>query len=268
MWKVRLDRTDEYLPPFALGTWDIRDRGRMVRTIRLAIEVGINHIDTAEMYPGAEETIAQALEGIDRERVFIVSKVLPHHASYEGTIKALEGTLRRLRTDYVDAYLLHWWDGTYPLEETFEAFAKLIEEGKMRYAGVSNFSVRDMEMALKIFSPNHIVFNQVEYNLSSRSAERNILPFCRQHGITMTAYSPLWQGKYPSPKKWRVLEEIAEKYGATPFQIALNFLLTRNPDIIAIFKTENPEHLKENISSLNFRLDDEDLKKIDSEFPA
>ncbi len=267
MWKVRLDRTDIHLPPFALGTWDIRDRKKMVRTIRLAIDMGINHIDTAEMYPGAEETIAEALEGLNREEVFIVSKVLPYHASYRGTKEALEKTLRRLGTDYVDVYLLHWWDGSYPLEETFRAFSELIEEGKMRYAGVSNFSVREMEEALRIFSPNHIVFNQVKYNLSDRSAERDILPFCREHGITMTAYSPLWQGKYPPPEKWRVLEDVSGKYGVTPFQVVLNFLLSRNRDIIAIFKTESPEHLRENIDSLNFQLAPEDIELIERTFP-
>ncbi len=267
MWKVRLDRTDEYLPPFALGTWDIRDRKQMVKTIRLAIEMGVNHIDTAEMYPGAEETIAEALEGIDREKVFIVSKVLPYHASYKGTKEALEKSLRRLKTDYVDVYLLHWWDGSYPLEETFRAFAELMDEGKMRYAGVSNFSVREMKEALRIFAPRHIVFNQVKYNLSDRSAERDILPFCREHGITMTAYSPIWQGKYPPPEKWKVLEDIGRKYGATPFQMALNFILTRNRDIIAIFKTENPEHLRENLASLSFELSPEDMELIDRTFP-
>ncbi len=268
MWKVRLDGTDEYLPPFALGTWDIRDRKRMVQTIRLALEMGINHIDTAEMYPGAEETIAEALRGVDRQGVFIVSKVLPYHASYKGTKEALEKTLRRLNTDYVDAYLLHWWDGSYPLEETFRAFDELIDEGKMRYAGVSNFSRRELEEAVRIFSPRPIIFDQVKYNLSDRRAEVDILPLCRKHGITMTAYSPLWQGRYPSPEKWRVLEMVGRKYGATPFQVALNFLLTRNRDIIAIFKTENPDHLRENLDSLNFELSPEDVELIDRTFPA
>lgn len=262
--KINLSETEEKIPVFALGTWDIRNRKNMINTIRYAIEIGLNHIDTAEIYGIAEEVIGEAIKGIEREKIFITSKVAPYHASFKGTISACEGSLRRLRTDYIDLYLLHWYEPGISLRETFSAFSKLIEEGKIRYGGVSNFKISELEEAIKIFK---IVNNQVEYNLDNfRYVENELLPFCEKNKITISGYSPLWQKKPPEgTKRWEILEGIAKRHNATPFQIALNFLL-RKRKIFLIFKTEHIEHLKENIESINFELDKEDVDKIEKSF--
>ncbi len=256
--EVELDRTEEFLPIFALGTWAIRNPKAMERTIRRAIDEGLWHIDTAEMYEGAEEVVGRAIRG-RREEVFITTKVLPQNASFRGTIAALERSLRKLRTDYVDLYLLHWYDGTHPLGETMEAFAYLIDQGKIAYAGVSNFSVKEMEEALKYLK---IVNNQVEYNLDNfREVETTLLPFAEERGITLSGYLPLWRGTWPTGRKMEVLKEVAKKYGMTVPQVVLNFL-TRHRKIIVIFKTENEEHLIENLKSVSFEVAPEDYGRI------
>ncbi len=247
----------QQLPKLALGTWAIRDRKSMVETIRKAVELGINHIDTAEMYLSAEETIAQALEGLDREKVFITSKVMPSNASYEGTLEACEGSLRRLGTDYLDLYLLHWWDGSYSLEETFRAFDKLLEQGKVRYVGVSNFDRHLLEQAWGMYPK--IANDQVKYNLDNhREVIHELLPFASQRNILITGYSPFWQGRIPYDSRWKTIKDLSSKYGATPFQIILRFL-TLQGNVTVIFKTENPEHLLENVKALELELEDEDV---------
>ncbi len=256
--EIELDKTGENLPVFALGTWDVRDPSAMERTIRRAIDEGLWHIDTAEMYEGAEEIVGRAVKG-RRDEVFITTKVMPQNASFKGTITSLERSLRRLRTDYVDLYLLHWYDGTYPLGETMEAFAYLMEEGKIAYAGVSNFSIGEMEEALKYI---RIVNNQIEYNLDNfREVEGKLLPYAQEKGITLSGYLPLWRGRWPSGEKMDVLKGISQKYGMTVPQVVLNFL-TRHRKVIVIFKTEREDHLLENLRSPEFTLSEEDYALI------
>ena len=260
--EIELDRTEELLPIFALGTWAIRDPRAMERTIRRAIDEGLWHIDTAEMYEGAEEIVGRAIRG-RRDEVFITTKVMPHNASFRGTIAALERSLKKLKTDYVDLYLLHWYDGSHPLGETMEAFAYLIEQGKVAYAGVSNFSVKEMEEALRYLK---IVNNQVEYNLDNfREVEEELLPFAEENGITLSGYLPLWRGAWPTGERMKVLKSVARKYGMTVPQVVLNFL-TRHRKIIVIFKTENEDHLMENLKSVEFEVEPEDYRRIEEAF--
>ncbi|MEO0263328.1 MAG: aldo/keto reductase [candidate division WOR-3 bacterium] len=265
--KIKLSNTKEEIPIFCLGTWDIRNKNNMIKTIRYAIEIGLNHIDTAEMYGIAEEVIGEAIRGIDRKRIFITSKVLPQNASFNGTILACERSLKKLKTDYIDLYLLHWYEPWLNLSETFSAFSKLIEMGKIRYAGVSNFKIPELQEMIEIFKPLKIVNNQVKYNLDNfRYVEEELLPFCEENYITISGYSPLWQGREPKgTEKWKILEEIAKKYNAKPFQIVLNFLL-RKGKIFLIFKTENTLHLEENVNSINLKVEKEDLEKIEKVF--
>lgn len=262
-----LGRTGIHLPILALGTWNIRDPAAMRETIWAAVDLGVYHIDTAELYPGAEEIVGEAIRGI-RERVFLTTKVDPRHATYRGTLAACEGSLRRLKTSFIDLYLLHWLERDTPLEETLRAFQTLIEQGKIRFAGVSNFGVRELRRAQALFQPYSLVNNQVEYNLTHRRIERDLLPYCREVGITVSGYSPFWEGRIPrrSPR-WRGIERIAARYGRSPFQIVLNFLARRG-EVILIFKTENIEHLRENIAALEFDLDPEDVAWIEAHFPA
>ncbi|GBD09890.1 General stress protein 69 [Candidatus Thermoflexus japonica] len=267
MWTVELGRTGVRLPNLALGTWNIRDPTAMRETIRAAVDLGMFHIDTAEIYPGAEEVVGEAIRGI-RDRVFLTTKVAPQHASYSGTLAACEGSLRRLGTSYIDLYLLHWLERNTPLEETLRAFRTLIEQGKVRFVGVSNFGVRELRRAQALFRPYALVNDQVEYNLTHRRIERDLLPYCREAGITVSGYSPFWEGRIPrrSPR-WRGLEQIAARYGRSPYQIVLNFL-ARQRDVILIFKTERIEHLRENIAALDFVLEPEDVAWIEANFPS
>jgi len=266
MWTVALGRTGLQLPNLALGTWNIRDPAAMRETIRAAVDLGVFHIDTAELYPGAEEIVGEAIRDI-RGRVFLTTKVDPRRATYAGTLAACEGSLRRLKTDYVDLYLLHWLERGTPLEETLRAFQTLIEQGKVRFAGVSNFGVRDLRRAQALFHPNALVNDQVEYNLTHRRIERDLLPYCREAGITVSGYSPFWEGRLPrrSPR-WRGIERIAARYGRSPHAIVLNFL-ARQRDVILIFKTEQIAHLRENIAALDFTLEPEDVAWIEANFP-
>ncbi len=267
MWTVELGRTGVRLPNLALGTWNIRDPVAMRKTIQAAVDLGIFHIDTAEIYPGAEEIVGEAIRGI-RDRVFLTTKVAPQHATYAGTLAACEGSLRRLGTSYIDLYLLHWLERKTPLEETLRAFQTLLEQGKVRFVGVSNFGVRELLRAQALFQPYALVNDQVEYNLTRRGIERELLPYCREAGITVSGYSPFWEGRIPqrSPR-WRGIERIAARYGRSPYQIVLNFL-ARQRDVILIFKTERIEHLQENVAALEFSLEPEDVAWIETNFPS
>lgn len=265
--KIKLGKTKEEIPIFSLGTWAIKDEKEMIKVIQHSIDIGLNHIDTAEMYSGAEEIIGKAIKGYDREKIFITSKILPSNASYKGVIKACENSLLKLKTDYLDLYLLHYYTGEYPLKETLNAFNYLIEKEKVRYTGVSNFEIKEYENFKNLLREYNIQNNQIEYNLSNwRYVEEKLLPLYESERITLSGYSPLWQNNPPKgTKRWKILEEIGRKYGKSPFQVALNFL-TRNKKIFIIFKTENIKHLKENIESLNFELDEEDINKIKENF--
>jgi diketogulonate reductase-like aldo/keto reductase len=250
------------------GTWDIEKdrRAAAVAAIRRGLDLGMTHIDTAEMYGSgaAEKLVAEAIAG-RRDEVFLVSKVLPSNASREGTVRACEASLRRLRTDHLDCYLLHW-PGSHPLAETFEAFERLVEAGKIRAWGVSNFDVEDLEEALRVAGPGRIACDQVLYHLQERAIEHGVAPWCAAHAVALVAYSPFGSGDFPDPasKDGRALAAIARAHGATPRQVALAFL-TRGDDAFAIPKAASAKHARENAGAP--RLTDEDVRRLDAAFP-
>jgi diketogulonate reductase-like aldo/keto reductase len=250
------------------GTWRIDSAGRAsaVAALRRGLDLGLTHLDTAEMYGAAEELIAEAIAG-RREEVFLVSKVLPRNASRSGTTSACEHSLARLKTDRLDAYLLHW-RGQYPLADTIEAFERLRREGKIRSWGVSNFDVPDLEEVRRIAGADRIVCNQVLYHLQERAIEHAVIPWCERHGVAVVAYSPFGNGHFPGPRTsgGRVLQEIASAHDATARQVALQFL-TRRPALFAIPKASHPDHAAENAGAAALRLTDAELARIDLAFP-
>ncbi len=212
------------------GTWyiDRGDRKGAIAALRRGVDLGMTHIDTAEMYGDAEPVIADAIEG-RRDEVFLVSKVLPGNASRRGTITACERSLKRLKTDRLDCYLLHW-RGSCPFAETVAAFEELVSAGKIRTWGVSNFDAGDLDEMLQVAGSGKIACNQVLYHLRERAIEHAVIPWCAQHGVAVVAYSPFGHDDFPQAdsKTGRVLQAIAEAHGASPRQIALRFL-TRDP---------------------------------------
>lgn len=256
----------EQLPVLGLGTWHMGERPgnrqEEIDAIRSAVDHGMNLIDTAEMYGdgAAEELIGEALGG-RRTDAFIVSKVLPHHATRRGTVAACEDSLRRLATDYVDMYLLHW-PGAVPLEETLEAFDALQRAGKIRYWGVSNFDTADMEELLDLGGGDAVATDQVLYNLTRRGIEFDLLPWCRQRALPIMAYSPLEQGRllgHPA------LLRLAAEHAATPAQIALRWVL-RNDATIALPKAGTPDHVGQLRGALDIPLSPQDMAVLDRAF--
>jgi len=250
------------------GTWRVESAGRAsaVAALRRGLDLGLTHVDTAEMYGVAEEIVAEAIAG-RREEVFLVSKVLPRNASRKGTKAACERSLARLETDRLDAYLLHW-RGNHPLEETIEAFTQLCREGKIRSWGVSNFDVADLEEVRRIAGAEQIACNQALYHLQERALEHAVIPWCEQHGVAVVAYSPFGNGHFPGPRTagGRVLHEVASAHGATARQVALQFL-TRRSAVFAIPKASLPDHAAENAGAAALHLTDADLARIDRAFP-
>jgi len=250
------------------GTWYIDEghRPTAVSALRRGLDLGMTHIDTAEMYGDAEAVVGEAIAG-RRDEVFLVSKVLPSNASRAGTLAACERSLARLRTDRLDCYLLHW-PGSHPLEETFAAFERLREQGKILSWGVSNFDVPDLEAAWAAGGEGRIACNQILYHLEERAIEHAVLPWCEAHGVATVAYSPFGHGRFPGPRSpgGRVLEEIAAAHGATARQVALRFLI-RRPSSFAIPKASTPGHAADNAGASTLRLTDSDLARIDSAFP-
>jgi diketogulonate reductase-like aldo/keto reductase len=257
----------EKAPVLGQGTWHMgenpKHRDYEIAALELGIQYGMTVIDTAEMYGdgAAEELVGEATEG-RRKEVFLVSKVLPHHATRIGTIDACERSLTRLGTDYLDLYLLHW-RGSIPLEETLAGFADLVRMGKIRYWGVSNFDTADMEELLRLPGASDVATNQVLYNLTRRGVEYDLLPWCEQRNIPVMAYSPVEQGRL---LKDPVVMAIAALHLATPAQIALAWVLRRDR-IIAIPKAGTPEHVKENSKALDIDLTEADLAELDRAFP-
>lgn len=257
----------EQVPVLGLGTWHMGEhpakRQDELDAIRSAIDNGMTLIDTAEMYGNgaAEELVGEALGG-RRSDAFIVSKVLPHHATRRGTVTACENSLRRLGTDYLDMYLLHW-PGAVPLDETLEAFDALLRAGKIRYWGVSNFDTPDMEELLALAGGNAVAANQVLYNLMRRGIEFDLTPWCRQRRLPVMAYSPLEQGRLLGDPE---LLRLAEGYSATPAQIALRWVL-RDDLTIALPKASTPDHVRQLRSALDLPLSAQDLVALDRAFP-
>lgn len=258
------------VPRIGQGTWNIERAPRQdaIAALRRGLDLGLSHIDTAEMYGDgrAEEITGAAIAG-RRDEVFLVSKVLPHKASKAGTRRACEQSLRRLGTDRLDCYLLHW-RGSYPLAETFAAFEALRAEGKILSWGVSNFDVADLDEALALAGPGRIACNQVLYHLRERAIEHAVIPWCERNGVTVTAYSPFGQDDFPDEHsaQGKVLAEIAAAHQASPRQVALAFL-TRHPSVVAIPKAAKPGHVEDNAGALALRLGDEDIARLDTAFP-
>ena len=253
------------------GTWYIErgDRGDAIKALRRGLDLGLTHIDTAEMYGSgaAEQIVGEAIAG-RRDEVFLASKVLPSNASRKGTIAACEKSLARLKTDRLDCYLLHW-RGQYKLADTFAAFEHLRTEGKILSWGVSNFDVDDLDEALAVAGAGKIACNQVLYHLRERAIEHAVLPWCEKHGVALVAYSPFGhEGGFPGPRSegGRVLQEIAGAHGASPRQVALAFLL-RRPSTFAIPKAADPAHVADNAAAGDLRLTDAELARIDRAFP-
>ena len=256
------------VPVIGQGTWNIDngDREAAIAALRVGLDLGMTHIDTAEMYGDAEEMIAEAIAG-RRNEVFLVSKVLPQNASRSGTIAACERSLARLQTDWLDCYLLHW-RGEYPLEETIEAFRRLQSDGKIRSWGVSNFDVPDLAEARDIAGAGALACNQVLYHLEQRAIEHAVLPWCEKHGVPVVGYSPFGHGRFPGShtSAGRVLQEIAARHNATPRQVALRFLV-RRPSLFTIPKSSRPEHAAENAQAGDLYLSEAELASIDESFP-
>lgn len=266
MMQIQLP-SGQAIPTLGLGTWQMgentRNRQREVDALRRGLDLGLTLIDTAEMYGegGAEEVVAQAIIN-RRSETFLVSKVYPHNASKQGAIAACERSLKRLNTDYLDLYLLHW-RGSIPLSETLEAFQTLQQAGKIRSYGVSNFDVEDMEEASQLKGGKTIMTNQVLYNLMRRGIELNLLPWCRQHHMPIMAYSPIEQGRLLNHK---TLKTLAQARGITPAQIAIAWLLHQN-NVIVIPKSSQVDHVEQNRAALDLKLSTEELTTLDTAFP-
>ncbi len=259
------------LPVIGQGTWDMPENGPRLeeakRAIWRGIELGMTHLDSAEMYGSGrvEELVGETIRGIARERLFITTKVMPSNASYEGTLSAAERSLRRLRCDYLDLYLLHW-PGSHPLEGTMRALEALVEQGKTRFIGVSNFDAAEMLEAAAYLDRVPLACNQVLYHLCERGIEHQVIPTARQHGIAIVAYTPFGRGSFLRASARRtVLDGIARKLGATPRQVALAFL-TRDPSVFTIPKAARVEHVEENAAAAALVLDPTDVAEIDAAF--
>lgn len=265
-----LGPTGALVPVIGQGTWNMEkdDRQEAIHSLQRGLDLGMTHIDTAEMYgAGRVEAIVGEAIRDRRTTVFLASKVLPRNASYTGTLKACEASLRRLGTDYLDLYLLHWLDEN-PLEETIRAFERLRSEGKIRAYGVSNFDGQELEQAVALAGPGTIACNQVLYHLQERSIEHDIIPTCARHGIAVVGYSPFGSGRFPAPlsRGGRVLAKIASSHWATPCQIALGFL-TRRPHFFAIPKAGTIPHVEENAGAGTMTLSEEEILELTHAFP-
>ena len=245
------------------------DRREAIAALRRGLELGLTHIDTAEMYGSGEveEMVAKAIEG-RRSDVFLVSKVLPWNASRAGAVAACERSLKRLRTDHVDCYLLHW-PGRHPLEDTLAAFEELQRAGKVRSYGVSNFDEKLLREAVRIAGDSKITCNQVLYHLEERHADAGLIEACEELDVAFVAYSPFGSGSFPSPtsRGGKVLADVARAHRATARQVALAFL-TRRPPVFAIAKASSTNHVEENAGALKLKLTAAELTAIDAAFPV
>jgi diketogulonate reductase-like aldo/keto reductase len=258
--------TSEAVPALGQGTWQMAEdasrRTQEINALRLGLELGMTLIDTAEMYGegAAEELVAEAIAG-RRDEVFLVSKVYPHHASRAGVVQACERSLKRLRTDRLDLYLLHW-RGSVPLEDTVAGFEELCRSGKIRHWGVSNFDTSGMEELVRVDDGANCATNQVLYNVTRRGPEFDLIPWMAARRMPLMAYSPIEQGRLP---KSGALQMIGDKHRASAFQIALAWLL-QQPGVIAIPKASRPDHVRDNHRALQIKLSPEELKAIDAQF--
>ncbi len=264
--------TGVVLPVIGQGTWNLErdDPAAAVAALRRGLDLGLTHVDTAEMYGDGrvEVLVGRAIAG-RRDEVFLVSKVLPAHASRAGVQRACEASLRRLGTDRLDLYLLHW-PGRHPLEETLAGFADLVRAGKIRFFGVSNFDVDDLARAVAIAGPGAIACNQVLHHLGERAIEHALVPWCAARGIAVVGYSPFGSGDFPAPTSHggRVLAEVAARLGATPRQVALAFLVGRSDVLFTIPKAARAAHVEENAAAGALVLGAADVARLDVAFPV
>lgn len=267
-----LGKTGIKIPAIGLGTWGIGgfysvDYSRddyWVGFIRSGLDLGLRVIDTAEMYAAghAEELIGEAIKGFDREELFIITKVIPNNLSYDRVINAAKKSLARLKTKYIDLYLIHWYVAGMPLRDIMRGLEKLVNDGLVRFIGVSNFTVREMEEARSYLSHTDLVANQVKYNLVDRGIEKDLLPYAQREKITIIAYTPLEKGELA---RNRILIDVGRKYGKTAAQVALNWLISKR-DVIAIPKAGTVEHLEENLGAMGWRLSLEDIVYLEEVF--
>jgi diketogulonate reductase-like aldo/keto reductase len=261
-------RTGRSVPTIGLGTWNMELERRPPKdAVRRAVELGLVHVDTAELYGrGKVETfLGDALAGL-RDRVFLASKVLPSNATRKGVVRACEESLRRLKTDRLDLYLLHW-ESHVPIAETIAGFEDLARDGKILAWGVSNFDESQMEEAERV-APGHMACNQVLYHLKERAIEHAVLPWCAKHDVALVAYSPFGSGDFPSPGSagGRVLAEVAKRHDATPRQVALAFLVREAP-LFTIPKASRVAHVEEIAGAVGLELTEQDLRDVDGAFP-
>lgn len=266
MKMVRLP-SGEQVPALGQGTWNMGEertaRKEEIAALRLGLDLGLTLIDTAEMYGEgkSEELVGQAIAG-RRDEVFLVSKVYPHNASRKGAVAACERSLKRLATERLDLYLLHW-RGSIPLAETLEAFQALQQAGKIRHYGVSNLDLKDMQSVSKLAGADQVQVNQLLYNLTRRGLEFDLLPWMRERRMALMAYSPVEQARL---LRNRALIEFTRRHGMTPAQAALAWLLAKD-DVIAIPKTSRREHMQDNAGALEIELSREQLAELDKAFP-
>lgn len=260
------------VPVIGQGTWNVplraSAREEAVRALRAGVELGMVHVDSAEMYGdgGAESLVGEAIAGLPRERLFLVSKVLPYNASYRGTIAAAHASMQRMGVDYLDCFLLHW-RGSEPLEETMRALEQLVADGDIRALGVSNFDVDDLRAAQAVLRRERIACNQVLYHLGERTIEAHELPFCRDAGIAIVAYTPFGRGDWHDGPGVAVLERIAAAHGVDVHAVILAFL-TRDEGAFAIPKASRTEHVRGNAAGGNLQLSAQEIAAVDEAFPA
>jgi diketogulonate reductase-like aldo/keto reductase len=260
-------RNGTRVPALGLGTWkmgeDVRQRAQEVRALQTGLDLGATLIDTAEMYASgrSEEIVAAAIKG-RRDSVYLVSKVLPQNASRASVIKACEASLKRLKTDRIDLYLLHW-RGAVPFAETMAGFDDLVQSGKIVGFGVSNLDLKELQEWLAVSRADKTLADQVQYSIDQRGIDFDLLPWCFERKIAIMAYCPLAQGDIPLKP---VLKRIAERHRATPAQIMLAWVL-RHEHAIAIPKSSRPERVRENVAAADIVLSAEDLMDLDREFP-
>jgi diketogulonate reductase-like aldo/keto reductase len=267
----RLGKTDVHVPILGFGTWEIGGRdypdysrdAEAIEIIRYAVGRGLKLIDTAEMYGAghSEELVGEAIKEFPKEEVFIATKVWPHNLRFKDVFEALSRSLERLKINYVDLYQIHFPNPFISLRETMKAMEKLVDEGRIRFIGVSNFGVKELEEAMSYLSKYDIASNQVLYNPLDRLIEEEILPFCGKNGITIIAYRPLGKGVLLKNSYKRVLEELGKRYGRTPAQILINWVI-RHDNVIAIAKTMRKEHLDELLGGMGWRMGPEDYEKL------
>jgi diketogulonate reductase-like aldo/keto reductase len=270
-----LGNTREKISVLGLGTTgsgtyaenNVQKAENRIKIYRTAIDLGINFFDTSELYGGgyAEELLGKAIAGY-REKILIASKFNPGNSSCAGILSAIEGTLRRIKVEYLDMYQVHWPNPDIPLAETLAALEKLVQQGKIRYIGVSNFTLPELQEAQSLLCSNKIATLEVEYNFRCREIENDCIPYCERHSISLLAYSPLIRGNLGwNERQKTVLNKIARKHEVEPAQVALSWVIAKGP-AIALTRTDNVEHLKANVNAANVNLDDQDAKEINEHF--